>query len=84
MDEAIIPTSGHCALGRSRPPTYDWTTDAVTMAARIACADFPAEGTTDQTVERRLLFSFVSPEDFELMLEVDLAYIDWLRRRNIL
>jgi len=75
-----LPTPGHCSLGACRPRTDDRTTDATSIPAGIACADFAAPGTKDQTV----LFTHVTEEDFTLMLEVDVAFIDWLRRRCII
>jgi len=75
-----IPTPGHCALGKNREDADTISNDAVAMAAGTAHADFAAPDTKDRTV----LFTHVTEEDFTLMLEVDMAFINWLRRRCII
>jgi hypothetical protein len=75
-----IPTPGHCSLGTSRPRPDGGAAYAPAIPAGVYAALDPACEGKDQTV----LFMFVSEKDFELMLEVDMAFIDWLRRRNIL
>lgn len=79
-DTYDIPSPGHCALGASRPRTDDRTTDAPPMAPGVYAALDPAAPGEDRTV----LFTHVTEEDFTLMLEVDVAYIDWLRKRCII
>jgi hypothetical protein len=74
-----IPTPGHCALASSRPRPNVGAAYAPAIPTGAYAAFDPAVG-KDQTI----LFTFVTEEDFTLMLEVDLAFTDWLRRRNIL
>ncbi len=84
MNEAQLPTQGHCCLGACRPRPNNFPDESAAMAKGIPSVDFAAPNTKDETVARRVRFSYVSEEDFTLMLEVDMAFVDWLRKRNFL
>ncbi len=85
MSENDISKAGHCSLGACSSYGDGWGTISSPTPARIIGADFAAPNTESETVVwDHTNLSFISEEDFDLMLEVDLAYVDWLLRRRFI